>query len=171
MDNKSVNCRWSPAELQMALAIGLCCLLYMLEDRLQVMTACIAVLLCVQDSFTASFKAGLTRLEITFAGGFVAVLVVLFQEYVSASAATSVIAVMLGVLLTFLCCRLMRVPVFSNRIGAVTFILVVFTRPGIGRVEFAVIRWFSTLVGVLAVLLVTFAVQKLRRCEGLQERS
>ncbi len=146
-------------EWEMAVAMGLCVLMEALIPELQIMTACIAVLLCTQESLKASWKSGVIRLIITAIGGTSAVLVVLIQEFFTDALWLSVLLIFAGALLTFFGCRIAKVPIFSNRIGAVTFILVVFTKPGIGRITFALTRLLSTFAGILIVMLVVWFFQ------------
>jgi len=64
-------------DIQVAIAIGICIITALFVPQLQQMTACIAVLLCLQDSVKVSWKAGVTRLIITLIGGVTFILVVL----------------------------------------------------------------------------------------------
>ncbi|MBU9727731.1 FUSC family protein [Diplocloster modestus] len=152
----------SALDIQMAVAIGSCVILSYFIPYLQVMTACIAVLLCTQGDLPASWKAGVTRIIITLVGGLTAVLVVGISQLFP-DRWLVVLLTMAGVLLTFLGCKLSGVPAFSNRIGAVTFILVVFTKGGADRIPFALQRLVSTLAGVLIVTFVVFVWNLLRK--------
>lgn len=137
-------------------------------EILQKMTACIACLLCVQDTAGISRKAGVNRLIITAIGGIIGV---------GAAAADNIIGnpwfmavlVFVGILLTLVLCKMAKVPYVNARIGGVTFILVSCTFQGNARIFYAAFRFVSTFYGVLVVLLVTWIFQKLAAAIGKQQ--
>ncbi|GHV44195.1 hypothetical protein AGMMS49546_27780 [Spirochaetia bacterium] len=141
-------------DTEIALAIGICLLLAMVIPQFQIMTACIAVLLCVQNGIKDNIKAGLIRIVITLIGGFVGIAVILADNYFL-NPVLFIVMVMIGVLLTLFCCKLAGVPAFNARIGGVTFILVVLAKTGSDRIDYALFRLLSTVYGVAAVVLVT----------------
>jgi uncharacterized membrane protein YgaE (UPF0421/DUF939 family) len=141
-------------ELKIILAIGICLLSANVIPQFQAMTACIAALLCVQTGMKDSLKAGLIRLVITIIGGLIGIAIVLADNYFT-NPWFFIAMVMIGALLTLLCCKLAGVPVFNARIGGVTFILVVLTRTGSDRIVYALFRLLSTAYGVAVVILVT----------------
>ena len=141
-------------DMQIALSVGICLLLAYVVPNFQTMTACIATLLCVQDSVMISRKTGVTRLIITFIGGLVGIAVVLLDQWIGISWVFWIAAVA-GVILTMSGCKMAKVPVFSARIGAITYVLVILTRVGSARIEYAFYRLLSTLYGVIVVLIVT----------------
>lgn len=149
-------------EWEMAAAIGICVILARCIPQMQLATACISVLLCMQDTCGNSWKSGITRMMITAIGGIIAVGIVLIQEFILDAFWMSVILTFIGCILTFAGCRAANVPMFSNRIGAVTFILVVFTKPGIERIIFAFQRLASTFAGILIVMAVAWVSQNLK---------
>jgi uncharacterized membrane protein YgaE (UPF0421/DUF939 family) len=137
-------------DIEITLAVGICLLLGNLIPRFQIMTACIATLLCVQNGLKDSFKSGLIRLVITIIGGLVGIGVILTDNFFR-NHPLFIAMVMIGVLLTLFCCKLARVPAFNARIGGVTFILVVFSE----HIDYALFRLLSTVYGVAVVALVT----------------
>jgi uncharacterized membrane protein YgaE (UPF0421/DUF939 family) len=141
-------------DIKMAFATGICLLIGNLIPEFQVMTACIATLLCVQENMKPSLKAGIIRLIITAIGGFAGILVVLVDD-AAGNSLLFILLVMLGLVITLFGCRLAKVPAFNARIGGVTFILVVLTKQGQDRIPYAVFRLLSTFYGVFAVLLIT----------------
>jgi uncharacterized membrane protein YgaE (UPF0421/DUF939 family) len=140
-------------DIQIAVAAGICLLMAKVIPEFQVMTACIATLLCIQDGVKASWKAGVLRLIVTGVGGLIAVLVILLDN-AAGNSWLFVVMIMLGLLLTLFGCKLAKVPPFNARIGGITFILVVLTKTGADRVTYAIFRLLSTLYGVAAVIIV-----------------
>jgi uncharacterized membrane protein YgaE (UPF0421/DUF939 family) len=141
-------------DIKIVLAVGVCLLMATVIPEFQTMTACITVLLCVQDGGKESGKAGLIRLVITAIGGLAAVLVVLLDDAADMPWLFAVM-IMAGLFLTLMGCKLARVPAFNARIGGVTFILVALTKTGNDRIGYALFRLLSTLYGVAVVILVT----------------
>jgi len=153
---------------QLAISVGICVLLsYILAPAYyQTMTACIASLLCTQDTPVSSWKAGLIRLLITFIGGVAGIGVVgldlLFDNFW-----IFVILCAAGVFVTIMLCGIANTPAISARIGAVTFVLVTLTRKGTDRIFYAAFRFASTLCGVLVVMLVTAAFAAWKKCRAV----
>lgn len=140
-------------DIHIVIAMGICLLSSHFIPFFQVMTACIAVLLCMQDSLKVSWKAGVTRMIITAIGGLVGIAVILADMRIG-NDWIFLALFMLGALLTLLACKLAKVPYISARIGGVTFVLVVLTKTGADRILYAVIRLGCTFYGVAVVLAV-----------------
>jgi uncharacterized membrane protein YgaE (UPF0421/DUF939 family) len=152
-------------DIKIVIASGLCLLTAKWIPEFQIMTACIAILLCVQDNVKISGKAGFTRLIVTALGGSVGVLVILGDNYFKSQLLfyTLIIA---GLFITLWCCKAVGIPAFNSRIGGATFILVVFSRTGSERIYYAFFRLLSTLYGVIAVIIVSLFfvfIEKLKR--------
>jgi len=155
----------SMIDLQIVIASGLCLLAANWIPEFQIMTACIATLLCVQDDLKTSGKAGLIRLIVTALGGLVGILVILGDIHFE-NLYIFILLIMAGLLLTLWGCKAVGIPAFNSRIGGVTFILVVLTRAGSDRIYYAFFRLLSTLYGAAAVIIVSalFAlIGKLRK--------
>jgi uncharacterized membrane protein YgaE (UPF0421/DUF939 family) len=144
----------SKIDIQIALAAGICLLIAPLIPEFQAMTACITVLLCVQDSAKTSWKAGIIRLIVTAAGGLAAVLVILIDN-AAGNSRVFIIMTAIGLIITLAGCKLARVPLFNARIGGVTFILVVLTKSGTDRIYYAIFRLLSTFYGIIVVMAVS----------------
>ncbi len=127
-------------------------------EIIQKMTACISCLLCVQDDFSISKKAGINRIIITIIGGLCGMLVAWIDTLVS-NEWLMILLVAVGVLATLVLCKLAKVPYINARIGGVTFILVACTLTQNARMWYAFFRLISTIYGVLVVLLVTGLVK------------
>ncbi|MDC7287533.1 FUSC family protein [Blautia schinkii] len=165
-------------DIRIAAAVAICCItstilnhfglkLTYVEMHLEIiqkMTACIACLLCCQDTVTSSKKAGINRLIITAIGGAVGVGAVLLDNVLGNEWAMAAM-VAVGVLLTLFLCKMAKVPYINARIGGVTFILVSCTLAGNARIWYAVLRFISTLYGALVVLLVTWIFEYFQRKE------
>ncbi len=131
------------------------------EMRLEIwqkMTSCIACMLCCQDSLEISKKAGINRIIITFIGGTVGILVILIDNWIRNDWIMAIL-VGAGILATLVICKAAKVPYINARIGGVTFILVTCTLHSSARIYYGIFRFISTIIGVLAVMLVTFLYQ------------
>jgi uncharacterized membrane protein YgaE (UPF0421/DUF939 family) len=140
-------------DIGITLAIGLCLLLAKVIPHLQAMIACITAILCIQDGIKDSLKSSLIRLTITAIGGFVAIAIIMVNNYFSNSW-IFIALVVIGTLLTLFCCKLARVPAFNARIGGVTFILIILTGAEGDKINSALFRLLSTVYGAVVVLLV-----------------
>ncbi|MDR1218129.1 MAG: FUSC family protein [Treponema sp.] len=141
-------------DIKISLAMGGCLLIATAIPEFQIMTACIATLLCVQNGVKESGKSGLIRIIITAIGGLIAILVVLADNRIG-NQWIFIVMIVLGVLVTLFGCKVARVPSFNARIGGVTFILVVLTKTGPDRISYALFRLLSTLYGVIVVVFVS----------------
>jgi uncharacterized membrane protein YgaE (UPF0421/DUF939 family) len=150
----------SRTDVEMALAILISLVLGNFIPQYQAMTACIAVLLCVQEGVKESWKACVIRLLITVVGGITGIIVVLADNAMG-NQGLFILMISAGILLTFFGCKLAKVPVFNSRIGCVTFILVVLTKTGDDRIWYALFRLLSTLYGAVAVMVVSLVFQLL----------
>ena len=156
-------------DVRIVVAAAICCLCATLcktigfefvygEKRLEIlqkMTACIACLLCCQDTTQISLKAGKNRLIITVIGGLVGIGVTAIDMIVG-NQWVLVGLIAAGILGTLWLCKVAKVPYINARIGGVTFILVACTMNGNARMWYALFRFVSTFFGVLVVLLVTW---------------
>lgn len=156
-------------DVRMAVAVLICFAVSTLLSRLgctfaygerqleiiQKMTACIACMLCSQDTLNVSAKAGLNRVIITLIGGLVGIVVILIDN---AAANDWVMGIMmaLGILATLCLCKAAKVPYINARIGGVTFILVTCTLQSSARIYYGVFRLISTVFGVVVVILVSW---------------
>lgn len=127
-------------------------------EVIQKMTASIACLLCVQDTFEISRKSGKNRLIITAVGGIVGIFAVWLDIQLQ-NKWLMVVLTGVGLLLTLFLCKMAKVPYINARIGGVTFILVFCTLSDTARMWYAIFRFVSTLYGVAVVFLVTWAAQ------------
>ncbi len=129
-------------------------------EIIQKMTACITCLLCCQETRTAEKKAGINRLIITAIGGIMGIGVVALDNLIGNRWILAVL-IFAGILLTFLLCKVAKVPYVNARIGGVTFVLVTLTLSGPARMVYAALRFVSTLYGVLVVTLVGYLFSRI----------
>lgn len=163
----------SSLDVRIAVSILICCLTStvlnavglkftygeMHLEIMQKMTACIACLLCCQDTTKASGGAGKNRLIITAIGGIVGIIVIFLDNWID-NVWIMAGMVTVGILVTLFLCKAAKVPYINARIGGVTFILVTSTLSGPARIWYGVFRFVSTIYGVLIVLLVTWTFSK-----------
>lgn len=143
-------------DVKLALGVGTCILLSYLANvtvgagYFQIMTAAIAVVLCTQESPETSWKSGMIRMLITLIGGVTGICVILLDN-IFQSKCIFVLLVVAGILATLLLGKIAKVPQISCRIGCVCYILVILTKTGLDRVEYAIFRLIATLIGVIVV--------------------
>ena len=143
-------------ELEMAVAVLICTLLStFVWNKIQIMTACISVLMCTQDSAKFSFKSGVTRTIVTVAGACTAILISLLNSLIDIHI-LQILIVAVGVLIAIAICKLANTPAMSTRIGAISFILVTYT-PGASTWSYGLYRILSTVVGAAVALVVVYA--------------
>lgn len=154
---KRVKLDW--LDLRSMIAIGLCIIAAHYIGYIQGVTASIAVLLCTQETKQMSWKTGIIRMVITLIGGLVGIGVVLIQMW-NGNIWVSMGLVVLGIGGTLISCKAVKVPYISARIGSITFLLVVMTRVGYERINYATFRLVSTVFGVLVVYVVAWVFDK-----------
>lgn len=147
---------WKPSqgEIVIAMSVGICLLLGFIPD-FQMVTAAITTLLVGQTSNGVEWQAGMKRIAGTALGGAVGVAVAAIEVFFHARA-LSLLLVFAGMLATMVGCRVLRMPLYSDRVGGITFILVSMSVQGTERIPYAVFRLLSTFAGVLIWLIVAF---------------
>ncbi|MBE5917316.1 MAG: hypothetical protein E7273_10805 [Pseudobutyrivibrio ruminis] len=123
-------------------------------DIIQKATAAISCLLVTQDNLGSSIKAGKTRIRVTMIAAIVALVVISVDSWLG-NQWFSIVSLIVGVILTMLLCKLLKVPFMSCRIGAISFVLIAVTLPGQSRLIYALFRVISTIFGVVVVSLVS----------------
>lgn len=166
---KTEKIRISTLDMQIIIAVGICCLTStvlnylgikfpwrdMRLEIIQKITASISCLLCTQDKLPDSAKSGKIRILVTIMAGISALIVVGIDSLIG-NDWISILLVMLGVLLTLFLCKAIKVPYINCRIGAINFILICCTFSGETRFIYGVFRIISTIYGILIVLLVSW---------------
>lgn len=154
-------------DLRIAIAVGLCMLIYRFVPSLQLLSACTAALMCSQESGKLTLQSGLTRLLTTVLGGIMAVLVVLADNAMG-NYFVFILLCVVGMVITLNLCRVCKVPPIPGRIGCVTFILVVVVAKGDARIMYAVDRLVATACGAAVALAVSWVAQLVF---GVQEKT
>lgn len=153
-------------DIQMAIAVGISLVLAHYISFLQIITLSITILFVTQEKTELSLKSGITRIIITTIGGLFAIGVVLIDNYIN-SDMLFYIMVVVGILLTIATCKLLKLPYFASRIGAVTFVLVAAVGDGNDRIEYAFFRLLSTFVGILIVMVMGYFTKYVIRPKGI----
>jgi len=150
------NKLWKPTqgEIVIAISVGICLLLCNIHN-FQMVTAAITTLLVGQTSNGVEWQAGMKRIAGTALGGIVGVGVAVIEVFFHARA-LSLLLVFAGMLVTVVGCRVLRMPLYSDRVGGITFILVSMSVQGTERIPYAIFRLLSTFAGVLIWLTVAF---------------
>lgn len=156
MSKLNIKPQW--IDLRIAIAVGLCMLIYRFVPGLQLLSACTAALMCTQDTGKLTVKSGLIRLLTTVLGGAMAVLVVLLDNAIG-NYYVFILLCVTGMVVTLNLCRMCGVPPIPGRIGCVTFILVVVVAKGDARIMYAVDRLVATACGATVALAVSWVAQ------------
>lgn len=138
-------------DIRIALVVIITFLTYRFIPTVEHVPTSVAAIVCMQKDLTASWKSGMTRIMVTIVGGVVGVGVVLVDDLVQ-SKILFLLAAFFGVLLTLLCCKVVHIP---ERVGCVTFVLVVSILSGEARVQYAILRFLNTFYGVLIAVVIT----------------
>ena len=163
MEKTKFGLEWIDVEI--GISIALCLLLAVFWKNLQTLSACTAVLLCVQKNGPVSWKTGMTRMLITLMGGLSAMMVVFLDNAAGNNRFLFPCMAFFGILATFLLCKAVHVPYISCRIGCVTFVLVVLVAregPAAGRYLYCLNRLIGTFAGVLIAFLVSWAFSRMQ---------
>jgi len=91
---------------------------------------------------------------ITVIGGLIGVVVVILDELIQ-NEWMLIIFAMLGVLLTFMGCKLAKVLYINAKIGTITFILVIMVMQGTHRILYALQRLAGTFYGTVIAVVIT----------------
>lgn len=141
-------------DIRIAIAVAICLLAARFIPHLQALSACTAVILCMQEDAKISWKTGVTRLIITLIGGIAAIIVILLDGMIQNEWVFYLMAA-LGILFVIWGCKLANVPYISTRIGCVTFVLVILVASGADRIFYALYRLAGTFFGVVVAVVIT----------------
>ena len=140
--------------IRIAIAVGICALLSeFVWDKLQVMTACCAIMMDTQASAKFSFKSNLNRVYSTIIGGIFATLMTFAADALNIPVVTILFG-MVGVVLTIIGCKLIKLPHMLTRIGAIYFIVLYFSPAPTPIHIYSLFRVVSTIEAGLVVTLV-----------------
>lgn len=128
-------------------------------DYIQKLAACTAVIMCTQENAAFGWKSALTRVVGVIIGGVIAVLVVLLDGLIGNDYLFMLLCGV-GVVLTLLGCRAVKLPAIAARVGAISFALITLVMPGPGRIGYALLRLLGTVVGAAVALLVSWVYDK-----------
>ena len=146
-------------DIQIGICILICLLLAHLLPWLQALAACTAAIMCTQGSGKLSWKSGLTRALGVITGGLAAVLVVFIDNQIENAYIFYLLAA-IGIVITMICCRLVKMPYVSARVACISFVLIILLVPGAGRYMYALNRLIGTIIGALIAVLITFIREK-----------
>lgn len=142
-------------DIQIAVCLCVCIISAYLCPYVQALSACTAVIICSQDKVKVSWNTGLTRLIITVIGGIVGMCVVVLDDLIQ-NTWIFVGMVFIGILITILICKIVKVPYISARIGCITFILVATVATGSYRITYGVYRILGTTYGILVTVAISW---------------
>ena len=136
--------------IKTALAATFCIVAYLLIGRVEGLPlACIAIVICVQDSVDKSWRMGRDRAVGTLLGGIFASLAGLIYEMEHHLAIAAAVA-FVGIVLFIFICNLLKIE-GSITIGLATYIIILFgpSPAEMGPLLLAVNRTLDTMVGIL----------------------
>lgn len=149
-------------EFRIALGVFIGILISNLFPTIQSLAVCTAIIMVTQTSDKVTFKSGLTRLLGVISGGMIGILIVLLNEMMTNNVLIFAIEGM-GILVNFLSCRLLKLPMIAARVSCITLVLVVLVMPGLNRLEYAVDRGIGTIIGIAITLVLSYLSKMLLR--------
>lgn len=145
-------------DIQIGVTILACLLLCDIANRLGLRIDALAVstgaIMCVQDSAKAAYDTSLIRILGVVFGGAVGVSIVLVDNALGMPYFFYLLCGV-GVVANLLLCKLFNLIYVQARVSCLTLLLVVMTYEGVDRLEYALSRFFGSLVGAVIALLVT----------------
>lgn len=139
--------------IKTALAAFLCIIIFNAFNKDSAFFACIAAMMCMQDTVENSFKMGKNRMLGTLIGGFVGLLITFLSSKFGNSSTIYAILTALGTMLAIYLCVLCKAKGAVNSACIVLFAITTNLK-GVGSYFYAINRTIDTFVGVVIGILV-----------------
>ena len=130
--------------------------------------ACIAAVICMQQTMEHTIRIGLNRIKGTIVGAALGIGALMLQQCITLN--ISIVSAPLGVLLVLYLCNIMKMPA-SCSIGCVVYLSILLVQRDMPPYLFGIVRAFETFAGILIAMAVNFCfdrsfIQKIRRFWG-----
>lgn len=135
------------------LAAFICIILFSIFSKDSAFFACIAAMMCMQDTVENSFKMGKNRMIGTLIGGAVGLFITFISSKVGNANWAYAILTFLGTIITIYLCVLSKAKGAVNSACIVLFAITTNLR-GVGTYQYAINRTIDTFVGVVIGILV-----------------
>lgn len=161
MENKKNTALITNVDIRIGLSMILSLLIASVVpgDLIQKLAACTAAIMCTQETAKFSWQSELKRMLGVIIGGVCAVLVVALDEWIG-NDYVFILLCGLGIELNLISCKLVKMPPVLARVSCITFALVTLVMPGMGRVNYALLRLLGTAVGATVALLISWIYDK-----------
>lgn len=139
--------------IKTALSAFICIILFNAFSKDSAFFACVAAMMCMQDTVENSFKMGKNRMLGTLIGGCVGLLITFLSSTLGNHSAVYAILTALGTILAIYLCVLSKAKGAVNSACIVLFAITTNLK-GVGSYSYAINRTIDTFVGVVVGILV-----------------
>lgn len=133
--------------IKTALAAFICIIIFNIFSKDSAFFACVAAMMCMQDTVENSFKMGKNRMLGTLIGGFVGLLITFLSSKLGNSSTVYAILTALGTILAIYLCVLSKAKGAVNSACIVLFAITTNLK-GVGSYSYAINRTIDTFIGV-----------------------
>ncbi|MGL5615243.1 MAG: FUSC family protein [Sarcina sp.] len=138
--------------LKTALSVFICIIVFELLGAESPFYACIAAVICMQDSYENSIIAGKNRMIGTFIGGLAGILATFFLTIYNNFWFSTILVSLLSIAVIY-CCSLLKKPAAVNIACIVLFANTVLLRD-VPSYTYTINRIFETLIGIIIATLI-----------------
>ncbi|MGL5244327.1 MAG: FUSC family protein [Sarcina sp.] len=139
--------------LKTALAAFICIIIFQVLNKPSAFFACIAAMMCMQDTFENSIKMGKNRMIGTLIGGFIGLIITFLSIKLGSSELVYAILTALGTIASIYLCVLSKAKGAVNSACIVTFAILTNIK-GVASYGYAINRIIDTFIGVIVGILV-----------------
>lgn len=148
-----------------AVAVLICMLAMMFFPVENAFYACIAAVICMQQTMEHTIQIGLNRMKGTIVGALLGIGALMLQQCITIE--LTVAFAPIGVILVLYLCNVMKMPA-SCSIGCVVYLSILLVQRDMPPYLFGIVRALETFAGILIAMLVNFCldrsfIQKIRR--------
>lgn len=151
--------------IKTTIAVFLCMLIISFFPVENAFYACIASIVCMQQTLEHTIRVGLNRMKGTVVGALLGIGGLMLQQYTELNLV--IVLAPLGVLLVLYLCNIMKMPA-SCSIGGLVYLSILLVQRDMPPYLFGMVRTLETFVGIVIAMLVNFCfdrtfVEKIRR--------
>ncbi len=151
--------------IKTAVAVLVCMLAMMFFPVENAFYACIAAVICMQQTMEHTIRIGLDRMKGTIVGALLGIGALMLQQCITID--LTIIFAPFGVIFVLYLCNVMKMPA-SCSIGCVVYLSILLVQRDMPPYLFGIVRALETFVGILIAMLVNFCldrsfIQKIRR--------
>ena len=138
-------------------AVAICMVIMLFFPVEKAFYACIAAVICMQQTVEHTVRTGLNRMKGTVVGALLGIAGLLLQQHVNLD--LQIVLAPVGVLLILYLCNIMKMPA-SCSIGCVVYLSILLVQRDLSPFMFGLMRTLETFAGIVIAMIVNFFLDR-----------